>query len=438
MRRLNKKYIIIILFILIAYLLRLAFSINTEFWYPDEDVLQIYLIGLKFFTTGAYPYFGADLVYTNTQIPGGLLGILVGTPFFIFQLPEAPHLLLNLLIVLSCALLCWYISKRVDNFPIKILWVWVFFTSWSICYFTRIVNPSYVVPAAILFWISIFEIYPFTKKGILNEKLCFFLLGFSFFWIFQLHLSFVLLVPYILLAFFYIIKSKKTGYIINRTIFFIFGSLVSGSFLIPTIIKYGFFNNSSSNISSNIQLHIENLKYFVDYLIKYLAYACFDITRFIGNDNPQRLQFLIDYLWASPFIILLGLFGVVQLIGLIILFFSKKNTSFKWQGVKYLFLSAYIFMLFSSIFSVATPGGHTTVLLFPLVILYSAHCFSTVIQKKLIRSIVWVMFIFAFISYFAIALNNNKNYSMYKNREIIEKAIEYKDYKLIGKRRYEK
>jgi hypothetical protein len=265
----NKTIFRIVIFLGFAYLFRLAFSINTEFWYPDEDVLQIYLIGLKYYATGLYPYFGADLVYTQTQIPGGLQGILVGLPFFIFQIPEAPHILLNLLMILSSAVLCWYMGKRLEEFPKKILWVWIFFTSWSICYFTRVVNPSYVVPASILFWISIFEIYPFLKKGIISEKLCFFLIGFSFFWILQLHLSWVLLIPYIVLSFFFLLRSKNIRYILIMVSFFIFGCLVSGSFLLPTVIEYGFSSHSNSTITSNIQLHFENLIYGIDYLIGY-------------------------------------------------------------------------------------------------------------------------------------------------------------------------
>src|SRR5262245_6399738 len=75
--------------------LRLAVGLTSECWGPDE--LQIYLIGLKFFTTGEWPLYGPDVVYTQTQIPGGLQGLLIGGPLWLVRQPEAPYVLLNVL-----------------------------------------------------------------------------------------------------------------------------------------------------------------------------------------------------------------------------------------------------------------------------------------------------------------------------------------------------
>ena len=40
--------------------------------------------------------------------------------------------------------------------------------------------------------------------------------------------------------------------------------------------------------------------------------------------------------------------------------------------------------------------------------------------------------------YAALALYNYKHKSLYKNREIVNKAIELKDYKIVGERRADK
>ena len=76
------------LFFAAAFLLRLAFSLTTDFWI--EDMRQIFLIGLRFYTTGEWPFFGPDVVYTQTRIPGALQGLLVGGPLFLVAQPEAP------------------------------------------------------------------------------------------------------------------------------------------------------------------------------------------------------------------------------------------------------------------------------------------------------------------------------------------------------------
>src|SRR5882757_2034604 len=100
MRKPQRSLISVIL--LLAFCFRLAFGLCSDFWNPVGDEKQIYLIGLKFYTTGAWPYFGPDV--TNTiQIPGALQGLVVGLPFYVLPIPEAPYLLVN---ILSFASLC--------------------------------------------------------------------------------------------------------------------------------------------------------------------------------------------------------------------------------------------------------------------------------------------------------------------------------------------
>src|SRR5438552_17246431 len=92
-------------FIAAIVLFRFFYSLTTEFWWWDEDVLQIYLIGLKSFTTHAFPYFGADLVYNGSQIPGALQGYLVSALWYLWAIPEEPYITLNILLTVGLALL---------------------------------------------------------------------------------------------------------------------------------------------------------------------------------------------------------------------------------------------------------------------------------------------------------------------------------------------
>src|SRR5687768_18615743 len=95
------------------FFFRLFYGLCCEFWFEDER--QIYLIGLKYFTTGQWPYFGPDVVYTQTQIPGALQGLLVGLTLHIWPVPEAPYILLNLLSFFSLLFLAWYIKIRLPQ-----------------------------------------------------------------------------------------------------------------------------------------------------------------------------------------------------------------------------------------------------------------------------------------------------------------------------------
>src|SRR6187551_3884169 len=95
----KKLRITIGLIIIVAFLFRFIFGLNYDFWYVDN--VQVYLIGLKFYTTGLWPYWGSDVVYYHSAIPGALQGLLVGLPFYLFEIPEAPVFFLNLLSLFS-------------------------------------------------------------------------------------------------------------------------------------------------------------------------------------------------------------------------------------------------------------------------------------------------------------------------------------------------
>ncbi|HEY6172271.1 MAG TPA: hypothetical protein VIX80_08440, partial [Candidatus Kapabacteria bacterium] len=263
----------VILLIIGIIIFRFLYGLTNEFWFKDEDVIQIYLIGLKSFTTGSYPYFGADLVYTHSQIPGALQGYLVSLGWYLWEIPEAPMIVLNVILDLSLLFLVWYISKRLPQLPLWIIICSVFLVPWSICYFTRVINPSYVIPGAIVFFIGIFEIYPFLRAGVLSRRLAYFFLGFGLFWIFQLHMSWVLLCPYILIAFYYLIRSNKPKEIIGNSLSFLVGCMITGSLLLPTLMQYGLGNPNGTSVASVVTFHIEHLGIILKLLASFLAYG---------------------------------------------------------------------------------------------------------------------------------------------------------------------
>jgi len=70
--------------ILIAlFAFRLWFGLSREFFFEDET--QIFLIGFRYYATGDWPFFGPDVVWTKSEIPGALQGVLVGLPLRIFD-----------------------------------------------------------------------------------------------------------------------------------------------------------------------------------------------------------------------------------------------------------------------------------------------------------------------------------------------------------------
>ena len=175
--RRNKYTYYIILIIFLAYFFRLFFGLNFEFWFVDN--VQIYLIGLKYYTTGLWPYWGPDVVHTQSSIPGALQGLLVGLPFYIVAIPEAPTIFLNIVTLFSFSFFGWYLSRRIPSIPLHIILIWLLTIPSAMYYSTTVQNPSYVIIGAVFFFISVFEIFPFYPQKIIPPKTLFFLLSFS-------------------------------------------------------------------------------------------------------------------------------------------------------------------------------------------------------------------------------------------------------------------
>ncbi len=422
---------------------RFIFSLTTEFWFPDQDVLQIYLIGLKAFTTHTYPFFGADLVYNGSQIPGALQGYLVSAGWYLMRIPEAPFIVLNLLLTLSLGFLAWYASKRLPDLSRAFIWSYIFLIPWSLCFFTRIVNPSYVIVGAVLFFVAFFESHPKLRIGALPEWVCFFLMGFAIFWIMQLHLSWVLLGPFTAVAFFYLLRTKNIRKIAIQTVAFLSGCLTTASLLLPTLLTYGLSPASASGSTAPstvgmVQINFENAKDLFRVISMYFAYGLFDVTRFIGAHTGERLQFLRDYWWAAPFTVFVAVAGVAQLLYLLFRTVRQQQDDRMLRHVRNAALGGLAVLYGSSLFSKVQVPAHGAVLLFPLVVLFALHVFREPMRRAWFRKTIYAVLGSAVIMYVAIAWKDYTTISIYRNRDVIVRALAQDDYTKVGRRRYEK
>jgi hypothetical protein len=402
------------------------YGLFSEFWLEDE--LQVYLIGLKFYTTGLLPHYGPDVVYTKTQLPGALQGLLVGLPFFIWPVPEAPYFFLSLISFCSLCLLAVYIRRRIPEVPAWFVWGWIMLCPWTINYSNHIVNPSYVLPAAILFFVGFFEVVPRLRSGFIGPRLAMFLIGFSFFWIFQLHKSWVLLVPFTVIAAFYSFRNSRSA-----LFFFIAGCIVTASLLFPALMDWidGLGGKSGGSV---VVFNPENVRTFLTTLSRYLSFASFELPIFIGSNGEKRLAFIRAYYLLAPFIVTAGIIGLAQPVYLAAGFFIK-NPAQDFSSVKWLTLFTFVMVWLSFFFSVKGPSSHTFYLVFPLVMIYSFYCWLPLFQKKWFKILMIIMLVAGLITHAAIAYRNLISRSMYINREKPAAAIKEKNYHMLGERR---
>jgi hypothetical protein len=416
-------------FLLAAFALRLGFGLTSEFWAGDE--LQIFLIGLKYFTTGAWPYFGPDVVYTQTQVPGGLQGLLIAAPMWIAALPEAPYVLLNLLSLGSLSLLAWYIGRRVPGIPAWFLWPWLMFCPWTLNFSTHVTNPSYVLTGAVLFFVGVFELLPFLTTRTVPRPLAYFLAGFGLLWVYQLELSFTLMVPFALIVAGYGLKDGWR-HAVGGAAMFAAGALLAGLTLVPTLLHFGL--TSVTSVGSNLQFMPVRLLRLPDLVARFLSLGSFELPRFIGSSNAIRLEFLANYRWAAPCAVFAGLVGVVQPLILLVELVRKWKDRPEW-GVKGVMIGLIAMMWVVFAFSVKGPASHVLYPTLPVVMIYSCACWARLMRRRAVRVVAAALLLSGLVTHVAIAVDGYHRRSLYTNRALVVRAIDEKDYKLLGERR---
>jgi hypothetical protein len=421
----------LVLLLVAAFALRLAFGLTSELFGPDE--IQIFLIGLQFFTTGLWPDFGPDVVYTHTRIPGGLQGLLVGGPLFVVRQPEAAYVLLNLLTFGAACLLAWYIGRRLPEIPRWFLWTWVLFCPWTLDETTHIINPAYMFVGAVLFFVGAFELVPRLRCGAIPRRVAYVFLGFGVAWVYQFHLSAALLVPIGAVVF----VSAAWGRWRDATagaLWVVAGAAAAGITLVPTVLHHG-LGVFAGSTGANMRFDPAALLRLPEVTARFLSLASFELARFVGAGTEQRLGFLKDYLWAAPFALFAAACGVAQAAVLLAGFFWTRDMPAGWAAVRGATLGLLALVWLSFTFSIKEPASHAFYVVLPAVLIYSFYCWARLLRRRAFRVVAALLLASGFVTHAALAARNFSSRSLYTNRPLVMRAIQEKNYHLIGERR---
>jgi hypothetical protein len=435
-QKINSRFAVVSLLCL-AFLFRLGLGLCSEFWFEDEK--QIYLIGLKFYTTGQWPYFGPD-VTSSIHIPGALQGLMVGLPFYALRAPEAPFILLNAISFAALCFFAWYCSKRLLDTPAWLIWTWLLTAPWTLNLSTHIYNPSYVLPGAIIFFVGALETYPRLSLKLVPRHWANFMMGFALCWVMQFHLSWVILVPFLLASLFFQYREQRAA-VVRSAVWLAGGAALTGSFVIPTYLKYG-FSGGSGGTGEVVRFNGENLlgqwNVAEGILGRFLSLASYEMARFLGDNTQARLEFMKHNWWLIPFILFLGIIGILQPIAMIILWFKKGHSRSDWKAIKYLTLATVVLLYLSFAFSMKAPLSHTLYVAFPVAMLYSLYCWNEFLSKSGRWQTFAALFLISGIIFSAgLAYDNFQHRSLYLDRNVPKAAIERKDYRILGSRRDE-
>ena len=412
------------------FLYRLVYGLSSEFFFEDQT--QIYLMGLRYFATGEWPYFGPDVVWTESEIPGALQPLLVGFPLRIVAAPEAPFVLVNFLSVAALAAFAWYIAKRLPQVPRWLIWGWLMTVPWTLEYSTNIVNPSYLLAPALIFFLGFFEAVPIFRVGVVPERLAFIFMGAAAAWILQIHMSWPLLLPYLGIAWLWGWKRGWRDVAVN-TAALLFGLLLSGVFLIPTLAVYG-LEGMSGGTQRNLSPHFVNPSVAVTTLARFFSFASLEIWRFMATDDGKRQMFLLDHLWIAPLALVAWAASIWQPIWMLREWFRTRSPFPEWPWLRWLVVLTILFV-YASYWVVLQPAqAHAYYIVAPVSFLFAAYCWTFVDSPRW-RRVAATLLAVNVLFHAGQAWIQAPEKSLYRARDVVATAIREKQPEMFGHRR---
>jgi hypothetical protein len=424
------------LILAVCFAFRLAFGLSREFFFEDET--QVFLLGLRYQATGAWPFFGPDVVWTRSEIPGALQALLVGLPLRLLPIPESPFVLLNLLSFAALAALAWYACEQAPAVPRWLVWGWFLTIPWTLQFSTHIINTSYILAPAIVFFIGFFEAIPALTLHRLRPALAFALMGLAATWLMQIHMSWPLLLPFAAGA--WITRRGDGPVALTRSAAaFAAGALLPGALLIPTLARYG-LTAGSGGVARNLHPHVVNPWIAVTTLARFLSFASLEISRFIATDGAKRLEFFTRHRWLAPLAAVIWIIGLIQPLWMFVDACRPRRQwpvsvpPRKWAMMR-LLLGASVLLVYASYWLVMEPPqAHAFYALAPIALLFAVFWWPFVDSPRARRFAATVLALNIAL-HAGLAWTQAPELSLYKNRRVVAAAVRLKQPEMFAHRR---
>lgn len=339
--------------IFILFVFRLYFGLQSNFTHWDYH--QLYLMGLKQYTTGIFPYYGPDVVWSQTQIVGGLQSYLISIPLMIYPHPASPIVFVNILCFMSLSLLAWYGTKRFPNLPRWFIWSWTLTMPWILQFSTTIINQSYLVFFTIPLFIAIIELIVYPNNLLFSRKTMYFTMGICLLSAYQLHLSWVVGFFFAGTAFLYdsykISNPKKIG---THILFGLLGLILPALLILPAYLKFGLIDSATTK---NMLLNINNLKDFHEVPFRVLSIATLDMVKVDLKDITSPLAVILMKITR--------VIGYIHMILALFLLLYWKKMPKTWKPMAILTLASFVFIFVGYLFAIRPMGTSTLVILSP-------------------------------------------------------------------------
>lgn len=416
--------------LLVLFAFRLLFGVTRELFFEDQT--QIFLMGLRYYATGAWPFFGADVVWTKSEIPGALQALLVGVPLRLVPIPESPYGFVALLSMGSLSAFAWYVTRRLPQLPAWLVWGWLMTLPWTLEMANHIINPSYLLAPAVWFFLGFFEAVPVFRLGTISRPVAFALMGLAVAWVMQIHMSWPLLLPFA--AFAWISGRARGGRgLLTSALAFVAGFLPVGALLLPTLVVYG-MNGGSGGTLRNIRIHAVSPVVLAETLARVFSFASLEIWRFMATDDGKRLMFLLRHLWIAPLALVVWFAGVWQPIWMLREWFRRESPFPEWRPLKMLVVGTVVLIYASYWVVLEPPQAHAFYVIAPVGLMFAAYCWTFVDSARWRRAAAIVLTINV-LYHAGQAWIHAPEHSLYRNREVVASAVRLKEPEMFGHRR---
>jgi hypothetical protein len=414
------------------FLLRVYYGLSLELRTGDD--VQIYLLGLKFFTSGQWPFFGPD-VRPGGQIPGPLQGLLVGLPLFITREPEAPLIALNVLSFAGLVFLGHYLTRRFALVPAWMTYAWLLTLPWTLNFSTQVYNPSYLLFLGCLFFVSFFELMPSLTANLVPPGTSFLLLGFSLAASFQIHSSWPLLLPFLLVAI--LTRAREHLLTVKQVAWLLAGAAVPVLLLLPTVRRYG-FASLFDTLGSNCEVNTKNVTSIVPIIARFFSFASFELARFLRQAGHTPTELLRQSPYLIPLVLALGLLGLVQPFLMLLVLFRPallKREGDPCRSVRGLAVATVLLIWVVLLFTSRPPFSRNFYVLCPIALLLGYVTLGSLVETPRARR--WAVAILAAGAILHIGLASQYlELDPWADRRVAPKrAIEQKDYRILAERR---
>jgi hypothetical protein len=419
-----------------CFALRLLFGLSRDFFFEDET--QVFLLGFRYYATGRWPFFGPDVVWTRSEIPGALQALLVGVPLRVLPIPESPFVLLNLLSFAAICGLAWYACAQLPHAPRWLIWGWFLTIPWTLQFSAHIINTSYILAPAILFFIGFFEAVPSLTLRRLREPIAFALMGLALAWLAQIHMSWPLLLPFAAGAWFSR-RADGTRALAVDGCAFVGGALIPGLLLLPTLVRFG-MHAGSGGVTRSLNPHFVNPWIIATTLARFLSFPSLEISRFIATDGPKRLEFFARHLWLIPLAIVVGTLGLVQPLWMFVdacrprRQWPARMPRTQWTALRRLVAASVLLVYASYWFVIEPPQAHAFYVLAPLALMFAAFWW-TFVDSPRARRIAAAALVLNVAFHAGLAVAQGPELSLYKNRRVVATAVRLKEPEMFAHRR---